>query len=169
MFISLTLPVGVLDLERSASQCLLFKDCNTTCGCSAEQSVHRTRGVSSSPHAPRQEYSQNGHRSPGSASFLQPLNRAVFRSSQPPLKASNENISLLPGEEDEARNRQRVSRQLQATLVGFEAWFSGHFHLSTATFVLQGQLLSSKYNITAGWRTLASCTTGSITAMHRNK
>lgn len=83
---------------------------------------------------------------PGSASCLQPLNRAVFRNSQPPLKAFNENISLLPGEEDEAQNRQRVSRQLQATLVGFEAWFSGHFHLSTATFVLQGQLLSSTYN-----------------------
>lgn len=84
--------------------------------------------------------------SPGSASFLQPLNHAVFRNSQPPLKASNENISLLPGEEDEAQNRQRVSRQLQATLVGFEAWFPGHFHLSTATFFLQGQLLSSTYN-----------------------
>lgn len=68
---------------------------------------------------------------------LPSLNHAVSQYSQPPPKASNESISLLPGEEDIAQKRQKEKPTL----------FSYHSHLSTATSLLPRQLLSISYNL----------------------
>lgn len=90
--------------------------------------------------------------------FLQSLNHVIFQNAQTSLKASSETILFfLPGLEDEAQNRQSVSRQKEATLMGFETLSFHSISTSicpTATFF--SARTASQYQIqsmldTEGW------------------
>lgn len=135
----------ILALDRTASQYLLFKDPDAAC-----RRPDGQRACTGLEEFLAQLMDKDRRRAVPWL-FPQSLCHGIFQNRQPSLKAFSESILLfLPGLEDEAQNRQRVSRQKQATPTGFETL--GFHSISTsicptATFSLQGQLLSSRYNL----------------------
>lgn len=137
--------VSCLLLIEQPHSYLPFKDPDATCGCPGGQ-----RAGTGLEEFLAQLMDKDRMETSMPWLFLQSLNRGIFQNGQPSLKALSESILVfLPGLEDEVQNRQSVSRQKQATPVGFET-LSFHSISSpicpTATSSLRAQLLSSRYN-----------------------
>lgn len=91
--------------------------------------------------------SSTSNTTPGQRLSSSSLNHAVSQYSHPPPKASNESISLLPGEEDKARNRQdsfSVSatinagcRRMERTLASCTMVFITHLNKCTLINTMQ--------------------------------